>query len=131
LGEASPAAARAKAFPESLPCPTWPASPREELMALALFGIIELLLRVLMYIIIFQAILSWLVAFNVINTYNDFVRSFLTALDRLTEPLYRPIRRILPDFGGLDFSPLVVLLIIIIIKDYLLPGAFMSMMAGG
>lgn len=100
-------------------------------MALALFGIIELLLRVLMYIIIFQAILSWLVAFNVINTYNDFVRSFLTALDRLTEPLYRPIRRILPDFGGLDFSPLVVLLIIIIIKDYLLPGAFMSMMAGG
>jgi YggT family protein len=97
-------------------------------MALALFGIIELLLRVLMYIIIFQAILSWLVAFNVINTYNDFVRSFLTALDRLTEPLYRPIRRILPDFGGIDFSPLVVLLLIIIIKDYLLPGAFMSMM---
>ena len=96
-------------------------------MLLALFGIIELLLRVLMYIIIIQAILSWLVAFNVINTYNDFVRSFLNALDRLTEPLYRPIRRILPDFGGLDFSPLVVLLIIIIIKDYLLQGAIRSM----
>ena len=95
-------------------------------MLLALFGIIELLLRVLMYIIIIQAILSWLVAFNVINTYNEFVRSFLNALDRLTEPLYRPIRRILPDFGGLDLSPLVVLLIIIIIKDYLLPGAFRS-----
>lgn len=98
-------------------------------MVEALFGISELLLRVLMYIIIAQAILSWLVAFNVINTHNDFVRSFLRALDRLTEPLYRPIRRILPDFGGIDFSPMVVLLIIIIIKNYLLPGAFLSLAA--
>jgi YggT family protein len=95
-------------------------------MLQALFGIAELLLRLLMYIIIAQAILSWLVAFNVINTYNDFVRTFLNALDRITEPLYRPIRRLLPDFGGIDFSPLVVLLIIVIIKDYLLPGAFAS-----
>ena len=63
-------------------------------------------------IIIIQAILSWLVAFNVINTHNDFVRSFLYALDRMTAPLYRPIRKILPDFGGLDFSPMVVLLLI-------------------
>jgi YggT family protein len=67
---------------------------------------------VLAWIIIVQAILSWLVAFNVINTYNDFVRSFVVALDRLTEPLYRPVRRILPDFGGIDFSPFVVLIII-------------------
>ena len=96
-------------------------------MAQALFGIADLLLRVLMYVIIAQAILSWLVAFNVINTYNDFVRSFLGALDRITEPLYRPVRRILPDFGGLDFSPLLVLLLIIIVKDYLLPGAFLSL----
>jgi YggT family protein len=100
---------------------------RGELMLLALFGVTELLLRILMYIIILQAILSWLVAFNVINTYNDFVRSFLNALDRMTEPLYRPFRRILPDFGGLDFSPMVVLLIILIIKNYLLPGAFASL----
>jgi YggT family protein len=98
----------------------------EDLMLEATFGIAQLLLRVLMYIIIAQAILSWLVAFNVINTYNDFVRSFLNALDRLTRPLYRPIRRILPDFGGIDFSPLVVLLIIVIIKDYLIPGAYAS-----
>ena len=69
-----------------------------------------------MWIIIIQAILSWLVAFNVINTHNDFVRSFLNALDRITEPLYRPIRRILPDFGGLDFSPMVVLLLIVILR---------------
>ena len=97
-------------------------------MGQALFGIAELLLRVLMYIIIIQAILSWLVAFNVINTYNDFVRTFLRALDRITEPLYRPFRKILPDFGGLDFSPLIVLLLIIILKDYLLPGVYLSTM---
>jgi YggT family protein len=95
-------------------------------MLLALFGIIELLLRVLMYIIIIQAVLSWLVAFNVINTYNDFVRNLLKALDTITEPLYRPIRRILPDFGGIDFSPLVVLLLIVIVKDYLLEGVYRS-----
>ncbi len=85
-------------------------------MLLSLFGILDLLLRVLTYIIIIQAILSWLVAFNVVNTHNDFVRSFLNALDRITEPLYRPIRRILPDFGGIDFSPLVVLLLIYILR---------------
>lgn len=95
---------------------------------LALFGILDLLLRVLLYIIIIQAILSWLVAFNVVNTHNDFVRSVLTALDRLTEPLYRPIRRILPDMGGLDFAPLVVILLIVILRDYILPQLAMSAM---
>jgi YggT family protein len=83
---------------------------------------------VVIYIIIAQAILSWLVAFNVINTHSDFVRSFLNALDRMTEPLYRPIRRILPDFGGLDFSPLVVLLIISALR-MLLRGAMLDMAA--
>ena len=85
-------------------------------MTLALFGVADLLLRVLMYIIIAQAILSWLVAFNVINTHSDFVRAFLNALDRITAPLYRPIRKILPDFGGLDFSPIVVLLLIYVLR---------------
>ncbi len=85
-------------------------------MLLSLFQILDLLLRVLTYIIIAQAIISWLVAFNVINTHNDFMRSFLHALDRMTEPLYRPIRRIMPDFGGIDFSPLVVLLLIYILR---------------
>ena len=88
-------------------------------MLLAIFGVFDLLLRVLSYVIIAQAILSWLVAFNVINTHNDFMRSFLGALDRLTEPLYRPIRRILPDFGGIDFSPLVLILAIQIIRRLL------------
>ncbi len=85
-------------------------------MLLSVFSVLDLLLRVLSYIIIAQAIISWLVAFNVINTTNDFVRSFLAALDKITEPLYRPIRRILPDFGGIDFSPIVVLLLIYIAR---------------
>ena len=85
-------------------------------MLLSLFQVLDLLLRVASYIIIAQAIISWLVAFNVINTQNDFMRSFLNALQRITEPLYRPIRKILPDFGGIDFSPLVVLLLIYVVR---------------
>lgn len=80
-------------------------------MALLLTALLYIL-NILWWIIVIQAILSWLVAFNVINTYNDFVRAVFVALDRLTAPLYRPIRRILPDLGALDLSPLVVLLII-------------------
>ena len=91
-------------------------------MLLSLFQILDILLQVLMWIIIIQAILSWLVAFNVINTHNDFVRSFLNALDRLTRPLYRPIRKLLPDFGGIDFSPIVVILLIYVLR-ILLQGA--------
>ena len=85
-------------------------------MLLALFNIVDMLLWVLTWIIIVQAVLSWLVVFNVINTQSDFVRSLLYALDRLTEPLYRPIRKILPDFGGIDFSPIVVLLLIYAVR---------------
>ncbi len=99
-------------------------------MLLALFGIVDLLLDVLRWIIIIQAILSWLVAFNVINTHSDFMRSFLYALDRITEPLYRPIRRVLPDFGGIDFSPLVALLIIIAVQ-MLLGGLARDLMMSG
>jgi YggT family protein len=93
---------------------------------IALIQIIDLLLRVLSWIIIIQAVLSWLIAFNVINTSNDFIRQFLAGLDRLTEPLYRPVRKILPDFGALDLSPLVVLLLIQIIRGIILPQLLAS-----
>jgi YggT family protein len=96
---------------------------------IALFQIIDLLLSVMTWIIIIQAILSWLVAFNVINTYNDFVRQLLYALARITEPLYRPIRRILPDFGALDLSPLVVLLLLYIMQNILLPQLMGAVLA--
>lgn len=96
-------------------------------MLFALFDIVDLLLQVLLWIIIIQAVLSWLVAFNVINTHNDFVRTVLNGLDRVTNPLYRPIRRILPDLGGLDFSPMVVILLIVIARK-LLVGMQLSLM---
>jgi len=88
-------------------------------MLLAVIDIAIMLLWVLSLIIIAQAILSFLVAFNVINTHNDFVRGFLRALDQFTEPMYRPVRRILPDFGGLDFAPLVILLLLYAIQRLL------------
>jgi len=99
-------------------------------MIIALFDIAHILLQVVVWIMIAQVVLSWLVAFNVVNTHNDFVRSLYNALDRITAPLYRPIRRMLPDFGGLDFSPIVVLLIIIVV-DRLLLGAEADLIASG
>jgi YggT family protein len=94
-------------------------------IVLSLFQIAILLLDVLWWVIIVQAILSWLFAFNVLNISSPVVRSFANALDRMTAPLYRPIRKILPDLGGLDFSPLVVLLLILVVQK-LLAGAAMD-----
>jgi YggT family protein len=85
-------------------------------MLYALFGIIDMILQVLVWVIIAQVIISWLVAFNVINTQSNFVRTVLDVLERLTAPLYRPIRKILPDFGGIDFSPIVLILAIQILR---------------
>ena len=85
-------------------------------MLIALFNIADLLLNLLSWIIIIQVILSWLFAFNVLNAGSGAVRSITMALDRLTAPLYRPIRAVLPDFGGIDFSPLVLLLVIKIVQ---------------
>jgi len=80
-----------------------------------LLQIVHIILTVLWWFIIAQAVMSWLIAFNVINTHNDFVNQLWTVLDRITEPLYRPFRRIMPDFGGLDLTPMLVLIIIIIL----------------
>src|SRR3954451_2971093 len=88
-------------------------------MLIALVDIVNLLLSIVTWIIIIQVVMSWLFAFNVLNTSSHGVRTFAVALDRLTAPLYRPIRRILPDFGGLDFSPLVVLILIQVIEKLL------------
>ncbi|MEI9927416.1 MAG: YggT family protein [Sphingomonas sp.] len=95
-----------------------------------LLDIIQVLLTVIWWIIVIQAILSWLIAFNVINTYNEFVRSIWIALQRMTEPLYRPIRRILPDFGALDFSPLVVLIILYILMYVVIPRLYVTPVYG-
>ena len=81
-----------------------------------LWTIVDFVLMIAQWVIVIQAVLSWLIAFNVINTHNDAVRGIWQALDRITEPLYRPIRRVLPDFGALDLSPMVVLLVIILLR---------------
>ncbi len=97
-------------------------------MAFAVLQTIMILLNVAKWVIIVQAVLSWLIAFNVINMSNDVIRSIWIAIDRLTEPLYRPIRRILPDLGALDLSPMVVLLIIIILERAVVPGIAQSLL---
>jgi len=94
-----------------------------------LLQITQVLLNVVWWIIVIQAILSWLLAFNVINTYNDTVRQIWVALQKMTEPIYRPIRRVLPDFGALDLSPLVVLLILYILSNIILPQIAMQLYA--
>jgi YggT family protein len=88
--------------------------------------ILYILLNVVWWIIVVQAVMSWLIAFNVINTHNDFVRSIWQALDKMTEPLYRPIRKIMPDFGALDLSPMVVLLLLYILMQVVLPNMLNS-----
>jgi len=98
-------------------------------MTHALFQIAHYLLTILFWIIIIQVVMSWLFVFNVLNTNSQGVRAFANALERLMAPLYRPIRKVLPDFGGLDFSPLV-LLILIQIADMLLNGAENSLISG-
>jgi YggT family protein len=97
----------------------------------SIYEILQTLLTVLFWIIMIQIVLSWLFAFNVINHHNEFVRQLVRGLDTITAPLYRPIRRILPDFGGIDFSPMVVLLIIGILQKILLPNIFMSLIGAG
>ncbi|KTE46545.1 MULTISPECIES: YggT family protein [unclassified Sphingopyxis] len=85
-------------------------------MYLMVLQILSMLLNILWWIIIVQAVMSWLLAFNVINTHNEFVRQLWFVLERITEPLYRPIRRIMPDFGGIDLTPIVVLILIAILQ---------------
>ena len=89
---------------------------------ITILQILAVLLNLVWWVIVIQAILSWLIAFNVINTHSDFVRTVWNALQKITEPLYRPIRRILPDFGALDLSPLVVLLILYILTNIVIPN---------
>lgn len=82
----------------------------------AFLGVFVMAIQVLIWIIIAQVVISWLVAFNVINTHNDFVRTLLRSLDRLTEPMLRPIRRVLPDLGGIDLSPMVLIIGLILVQ---------------
>ena len=98
-------------------------------MVNALIDIVIILLNVLWWVIILQVILSWLFAFNVLNPSSQGVRAFANALEKITSPLYRPIRKVLPDFGGIDFSPVVLLLAIMVVQR-LLAGVAVEVSAG-
>jgi YggT family protein len=83
---------------------------------LTIIQILQVLLDVVWWIVIADFVLSILIAFNVVNTYNGFVRSLYDGIERLCQPMYRPIRRIMPDTGMMDFSPAVVLVIIALLN---------------
>ena len=70
------------------------------------------ILNIYWWIVVAAVVVSWLVAFGVINTYHRFVRALVQGLDALTDPLFRQVRRIIPPLGGLDISPLIVLIAI-------------------
>ena len=86
---------------------------------LALIQTIDLALGIYWWFIIASAVFSWLYAFNVINSRNQFVATIGNFLYRVTEPALRPIRRIMPDLGGIDISPIILLLIIFFIRQLL------------
>jgi len=90
----------------------------------ALFSLILLALELYTYVIVGVAILSWLIAFNVVNMYNDLVRSIWTGLNALTEPALKPIRRFLPSMGGMDISPVILLLIIYFIRQLIIDNFY-------
>lgn len=78
-----------------------------------LFRILFIVIDLYIWVVIISAILSWLVAFNVVNTYNKLIATVGEVLYRLTEPALRPIRRFLPTLGGVDLSPVVLILVLI------------------
>ena len=94
----------------------------------ALLNVLMTVLQLYTYLVIGMAILSWLLAFDVVNFRNQFVRSVWNFLNAVTEPVLRPIRRILPNLGGVDISPIILLLLIMLIEQviamYIYPNVF-------
>ena len=84
------------------------------------FNLLDIIVNLYMWCFIVSAIMSWLIAFNVINTGNRLIYTVGDTLYRLTEPMLRPIRNLLPNFGGIDFSPLIAILILLFLKDGIL-----------
>ena len=87
------------------------------------------LLGVLIWVIILNAILSWLVAFDVINLRNPFVANLARFLDAVTRPVLRPFQRFIPPLGGVDITPIIALLVIQGIQIYLVPMIFRPLIA--
>ena len=98
-----------------------------------LIGFIVLVIDLYIWVVIAGAILSWLIAFNVVNTNNRFVYQVADMLYRVTEPALRPIRSILPSLGGIDISPVILILFLLFIRDVVLLGWILPLFvpAGG
>ena len=95
-------------------------------MIFAIYQILTFLLTALFWVIIAQVVMSWLFVFKVLDPYNRTVAAIVEFLDRVTAPIYRPIRKIMPDFGMIDLPPMVVIFAIIILRDMLLPGIYLE-----
>ncbi len=91
---------------------------------LAIYGPLQLVLNVIFFIMVVHIIMSWLINFQVLNLRQPMVAQLWTGLNRLLEPVYRPIRKVLPDTHPLDLAPLVAFIIIISLRDYVLPVLF-------
>ena len=87
-----------------------------------LLSFLSYLLTLYIYILIAAAVLSWLVVFNVVNARNPIVMTIGEFLYRITEPVLRPIRNLLPNLGGIDISPVIVILIIFFIQSVVIPN---------
>ena len=87
-----------------------------------LIEFIVYVIQLYIWVIIASAIFSWLIAFNVVNTQNRFVYSVADMLYRVTEPALRPIRSVLPNLGGIDISPVILILLLLFIRDVVLLG---------
>ena len=84
----------------------------------SLFLLIDSVINIYIWLIIINVLLSWLVAFNVLNTQNRFVFSVLNATHQLTDPILNKIRRYIPNLGSIDISPVVLILLLIFIRNF-------------
>lgn len=89
----------------------------------SLLQILLMLLQLVQFVVIAHVIMSWLISFNVLNTRQQLVWQIWTGLERLLEPIYGPIRRVLPNLSGLDLAPLVALLIVYALRVVLINNA--------
>jgi YggT family protein len=86
---------------------------------IALLQTLSMILTLIWWIFLIMIIMSWLISFNVINTRNQFVATLWRIINQITEPILRPIRRVIPPVGGLDLSPIIVFIIIFFLQSFI------------
>jgi YggT family protein len=94
-----------------------------------LFFIVDSLIGLVILAMVVNAILSWLIAFDVVNMRNRFIYQLTRFLDAVTRPIMRPVQRIIPPFGGVDISPIIVIIVLVGIQRFILPLIFRPLIA--